>query len=132
MWVSRFDPNEELILVRARLWGPHGTSSTLSLVLDTGASMTIIVPSVLDELGYSARDAERRTVIRSALGEEPGYLLRVHRFRALGDEQTNCLIHAHDLPDDPKIAGLLGLDFLRRFNFEVRCGEGEIRLSPRG
>ena len=55
MKVTRFDPAGELIIVGARIWGPHGRPAPLRLVVDTGAAETMIVPEVLDELGFSAR-----------------------------------------------------------------------------
>ena len=38
-------------------------------------------------------------------------------------------IHAHELPDYA-FEGLLGIDFLERFNFEVRMSDRQIRLEP--
>ena len=58
--------------------------------------------------------------------------MRVTRFRALGFEFDDFRIHAHDLPEGVGIDGLLGLGFLRHFNYEVRSAEGRIladRLS---
>ena len=43
-------------MVRARLWGPLGQTDDLRLVLDTGASLTLIVPELLDGPGYNPRD----------------------------------------------------------------------------
>jgi hypothetical protein len=55
----------------------------LRLILDTGAAETIVVPEVLDELGYSPRDGEEIRVMRSAVGREEAYLIRVAASRAL-------------------------------------------------
>jgi len=49
---------------------------------------------------------------------EPGYLTRVTRFRALGHEFTDFRVHAPDVPKGFEIDGLLGLSFLRHFNYE--------------
>ena len=128
--VTRFDARADLIIVGARVWGSHPSRlRKLRLVLDTGAAETIITPDVLDELGYSARDAERRTVIRSAVAEEHGYILRVARFACLGFEAASFRVDAHDLPEGWEIDGLLGLRFLRQFNYEVRSAEGRIRVE---
>ena len=56
----------------------------LRLAVDTGAAETIIVPDVLDELGYNPRQGEAITVMRSAVGYEQGYLIRIERFDSLG------------------------------------------------
>jgi hypothetical protein len=53
----------------------------------------------------------------------------VTRFSALGFTLTNFRIHVHDLPDTLGIQGLLGLSFLRQFNYEVRSAEGRILAS---
>ena len=50
----------------------------------------------------------------------------VTRFSAFGFTLTNFRIHVHDLPDTLGIQGLLGLSFLRQFNYEVRSAEGRI------
>src|SRR5438105_2888194 len=92
-----FQRRSGLIVVSADLWGPQGSRS-LVLVLDTGAVETLIPPDILNELGYSVRDHEGITVIRSAVAKERGYLMRVSRFRALGHELSSFRIHAHDLP----------------------------------
>ena len=125
-----FDPDCSLIVVRARLWGPNGQSDDLRLVLDTGASLTLIVPELIDRLGYNPREGIARTTITSALGQEPGYTIRVARFSALGFSVPDFVIHAHDLADHAGIDGLLGLDFLRRFNYEIRSLDGVLVVEP--
>jgi hypothetical protein len=123
--VTRFDPDDALIVVPARLDGPR-RSSVVRLAVDTGSDQTLIVPEALDDIGYSAREGEAITVIRSALGREPGYLLRVAHFSCLGHRARDFRVHAHDLPEDIGIEGLLGLSFLRQFNYEIRSAEGRI------
>jgi hypothetical protein len=83
-------------------------------------------PEILDHLGYSPRQGDAITTVRSVVAEEPGYLIRVARFRALGHEFRDFRIHAHDLPTGWGIEGLLGLSFLRHFNYEIRSAEGRI------
>jgi len=94
--------------------------------VDTAAAETIILPEILDELGYNPRDGEAITVMRSAVGHEPGYLIRVQRFACFRHQSSNFRVHAHDLPDGWNMDGLIGLTFLRQFNYEVRSLEGRI------
>ncbi len=117
-----------LIVVAAHLFGPLGVRK-LDLAVDTGATETLILPEIIHGLGYSPRDGERVTKIRSAIGEEPGYLIRVSRFRTLGHEFPDQLVHAHDLPDGFGIDGLLGLNILDQFNCELRPRDGVIRVE---
>jgi predicted aspartyl protease len=94
------------------------------MVLDTGSAETVIIPEVLDELGYSARGADRITVMRSAVGREEGYLIHVQRFACLGFQFSDFQVHAHDLPEGWGIHGLVGLTFLRHFTCQIRLREG--------
>jgi hypothetical protein len=126
--VRRFDPADDLIIVRARVFGPHG-SRLLSLAFDTAASETHIVPEVIDDLGYSPLQGVAITSVRSAIGKETGYRLRVQRFESLGFGFDDFVIHVHDLPEGIGIDGLLGLTFLKHFNYEVRSVEGRILVD---
>ena len=119
MKVRRFDPHDDLIIVTARVFGRHD-SRQLALALDTAASHTHISSDIIDELGYSPAEGEAITSVRSALGKESGYTLRVKRFESLGFGFDDFLIHVHDLPVGFGINGLLGLTFLKRFNYEIR------------
>ena len=40
MKVTRFDPNSDLIIVKARIWGPGGKTPA-SLAVDTGSAHTV-------------------------------------------------------------------------------------------
>lgn len=128
MTVRRFDPTDELIIVKARVYGPRG-SRPLSLAFDTAASHTHIVPEVIDDLGYSPLQGEAITSVRSAIGKEPGYMLRVARFASFGFSFSDFVVHVHDLPEGIGIDGLLGLSFLKRFNYEIRSVEGRIVIE---
>lgn len=128
MKVRRFDPGDDLIIVKAWLHGPRG-NRPLSLAFDTAASETHIVPEIIDDLGYSPRQGDAITSVSSAIGREPGYMLRVTRFTSLGFSFQNFTVHVHDLPEGIGIDGLLGLSFLRHFNYEVRSREGRICID---
>ncbi len=129
MTVTRFDPGAALIFLLGVVWGPRDRQQDLRLVFGPGSAETIIAPDVLDDIGYTARQGEAITVTRSVVGKESGYLIRVARFRALGFEFTDFRVNALDLPERYGINGLLGLGFLRHFNYEVRSGEGRIRAE---
>lgn len=92
----RFDPAADLVLVPATVTGSRAAVK-VRLALDTGSTTTILTPEVVAVLGYG-EDRIRRTVIRTPLGEEPGYLLRVGRFTSLGFSIADFAIHAHALP----------------------------------
>jgi predicted aspartyl protease len=132
--VTNFNPNGDLIIVRGILSGPLDPDGRpLRLVVDTGAAETVILPGVLDDLGYNPRQGEEITVMRSAVAREYGYMIRVERFDCLGHRSRRFRVNAHELPEGWNIEGLIGLSFLRQFNYEVRSLEGRIcveRASP--
>lgn len=77
MKVAAFDPGRDLIIVPGRVWGLRDTPIRLRLVLDTGAAETILVPEVIDDLGYSPREhGEQIAVMRSAVGQPLEMLAR--------------------------------------------------------
>lgn len=127
---TRFDPAGDLLIVHARLWGPRGGKpARLRLAIDTGATHSLVLPDIIDELGYSPRDADAITTVRAALGKEQGYLLRVSRFEALGFALPDFPLHVFDLADGVGIDGLIGLSFLRQFNYLVRSREGRMLVE---
>lgn len=129
MIVTGFDPRADLIVIKGTIWSAQGRARDVELAVDTGSSETLIIPEVTDDLGYSARDGEAITVIRSPIGREQGYLMRVAKFSALGFDLTDFRIHVHDLPDGYGIEGVLGLNFLRNFDYEVRSILGQLRVG---
>ena len=70
------------------------------------------------------------TTVRAAIGMEHGYTLRVTRFSALGYGIPNVRIHVFDLAEGFGLDGLIGLSFLRQFNYQVRSAEGRIVVEP--
>ena len=131
MKVTLFDPASDLIIVRARVWGPGGNTPA-SLALDTGSAHTVIAAGMIDDLGYSPRQGEAITTVRTAVGKEQGYLLRVSRLWTLGFTVSNFPIHVFDLPEGFGIDGLVELSFLRQFNVEIRLTEGRLLVDRIG
>jgi hypothetical protein len=43
--------------------------------------------------------------------------------------RDNFLVHAFDLTDRGDIDGLIGLDYLRQFNYEIRSTDGRIHVE---
>ena len=128
MVIVPFNPSSELIIIDVALAGLR-RAFKFRFALDTACTMTLVTPDTIDWLGYSARDGEHTATVTTALGREPGYLLRVARFIAFGHSFNDFRVNVHDLADGSGIDGLLGLDFLRHFNYEIRSKEGRIRAD---
>jgi clan AA aspartic protease (TIGR02281 family) len=104
-------------------------SRAIRLLIDTGASMTIFTPGVLEQRGIRYRDTGRTRVFSTANG-----LVRapVHRLDSLsvGDWYVNDLeIGVLDLGVGSGVDGLLGMNFLKHFRFFIDQNEALLRLS---
>ena len=129
MTETLFDPASDLIYVEAKVWGPMGQATRVRLALDTGAVGTTLLPEVVYGIGYSPRDGGKIFTVSSALGQERGYQLQLSRLEALGYNVDNFTVEVFDLADTPDFDGLIGLSFLRQFNYEIRSREGRILVD---
>jgi predicted aspartyl protease len=127
---TSFDLNGDLIVVDAVVVGPAG-QATVELVLDTGAVLTTLAPSIAEAIGYSEATAIRRTVTRTATAEEHGYLVQLVQISTLA--HTVPAVHANVAALGYGVDGLLGMSFLLDYNIEIRQAERRIvveRISP--
>lgn len=124
----RFDPLENLIHVRVKVFGQIGSTSPL-LALDTGASSTIISRERLLSLGYdlsvSAEDSRIVTGSRVEFAPE----ITLIKLSALRQQRQGFSVLAYDLPEEAGVDGVLGLDFFRGQNLNIDFRNGLITLS---
>ena len=81
MKVTPFDPDRKLILIQATIWGPLG-QRVCRMALDCAATMTLVVPDVLDGLGYNPRDGIEITEVVTPLDLQKGCRVIQHGRRA--------------------------------------------------
>ena len=91
-----FVADGDLIIIEGFVTGPLGTKVG-RFVLDTGSVLTTLIPELADSIGYSARDAIRRARVRTAVGSEEGYILRVAEFDVFGFAMASFPVHVFDL-----------------------------------
>ena len=120
----RFTPGQA-IMVNARI----NDSGTVRLLLDTGASVTTINPRVLAQLGVSSRDAVRGS-IRGVTGQADTLFVVVNSIDVQGAKTGPIRVVAHDV-DLGQSDGLLGRDFLDRFQVSIDNQAGIVTLTPR-
>jgi len=97
------------------------------LVFDTGAVLTTLNPAIAYAIGCTRATMIKRTVIRTAAAVERGYLVRLGTLSTLGVTVSDLDVNVADLGHD--IDGVLGIDFLWHFNFQVRPAERRIILE---
>jgi predicted aspartyl protease len=116
-----------MVLVVGRLSGPIGwTDSVMSL--DTGSSITLFTPRLLQEVGLDpAASTVRRSVYTyDGVAELP--VLQVPRLRVFGQEVHDLEIACGELPLQLGLDGVLGLNFLRYFDLRINFREEYIEL----
>lgn len=97
-------------------------------MLDTGAAATTLTPDVIKAVGYSRRDAYKESTVHTAIGKERGYWIHVAEFTVLDVTTPDFALTVFPL-GHKDIDGLVGMNFLRHFNFEVRPEECLIHLE---
>ena len=111
----RYQVEKHLIIIPVTLHGPNGAMDA-DFILDTGAAHTIIDHSLASALGYSASNATGHSKVRSVVGEERGYRVKLAHIDSLGKKSEDFEVACHDLMEQD-VQGLLGMTFLEQFKF---------------
>ena len=85
------------------------------MVVDTGASFTLIPYEIAAVLGLHPEHSKEREEIITASGIIDAPVLEIPLVSALGVEVRNFKVLCHDLPRQSRVEGLLGVDFLSHF-----------------
>ena len=120
---TSFELDGDLIVVDAVAVGPSGQAE-VRFVLDTGAVLTTLVPTVAQLIGCTSATRVARSVMRTAAAVEHGYIVQLTQLSALGFTVPHVYVDVADLGHD--IDGVLGMNFLSDFNFEIRPAERRI------
>lgn len=100
----------------------------ISLLIDTGASHTIISRETLLSLGVDPSVSTVRKPVTTANGLVWMLRLNVERFHALGQSINSFQVFAHTIPLGSQVNGGLGMDFLRQFDFKINPKQGVAEL----
>jgi clan AA aspartic protease (TIGR02281 family) len=125
--VLDFDPRERRITCRALLDG----RVWVNFIVDTGASQTSIPVAAAENLGIDVGHIKRRARIITAGGEKevPYTLIKTLDLSGLLLKQDYVLIN--DLPSPEEGFGLLGLNFLNKFQYTVDAASGRMVLKQK-
>ncbi|MEW6273586.1 MAG: retropepsin-like aspartic protease [Bacillota bacterium] len=116
-----------LIVRNVKITGPKG-SVRVDLILDTGATFTVVAWSILELIGYDPATAPDRQEIITANG-----VIKVPKIRvlsmAVGDVRAgNVELICHDIPELAGVRGLLGLSFLKNFRTVIDYKDGYLEI----
>jgi predicted aspartyl protease len=125
-----YNPSSSVVVVDCLLESADSTFSlVIPVVLDTGASFTLIATDILVRLGYDPADLrlERQRIVTGS-GVEYAPRVTIRSATAIGQKVSNLEVLCHDLPAESGIDGLLGLNFLRHFKLTIRFRKGIVEL----
>ncbi len=101
-----------IISVYAQITGPDSIRS-MEMVLDTGASLTMVPPEKIMAIGYKIPVSQDKIVkIFTASGVEYVPVVMIDSLSALGITVRRIEVLCHRLSPDSPVEGLLGLNFL--------------------
>ena len=124
-----FDPQAVAVVIPVDITGPARTFR-FRFVVDTGSTLTVMRPSLLQYLGYDPNASGRPVSIRSATGGGRAFRLTVSRIETLNHLREDFSLLAHELPPAVTVDGLLGLDFFRGLVLTLDFARGRIDLTP--
>jgi clan AA aspartic protease (TIGR02281 family) len=105
---------------------------SVHLILDTGATMTVLSTDVAIELGLTSDSESQVATVNTAGGPVQVNLTKVKLMGIKGANAKNVIVAIHDLPDiQPGIDGLLGMSFLNNFLVTLDSNQGQLHLSQR-
>ena len=127
----RFNPNSDLILLSMKVEGVDGSNfRDVWVALDTGASTTSIPIQTALDLGYDPYHPKYYKEIITGTQVENIPVIEVKKIIAIGQPVENIEVLCHDLPQELRVDGVLGLNFLSKFNINISFARGSIDIDP--
>jgi aspartyl protease family protein len=124
---SPINPSSGPIVVDASLSGPAGQAD-VRLILDTGATTSLIRSTILVAVGYDPDASPDRVQVAMGGGVQSLPRITLNRLSALAHHRLGFLVLSHSILPDVAIDGLLGLDFLRGTILTIDFPAGQITL----
>jgi predicted aspartyl protease len=98
------------------------------LQLDTGASSTLVSHRIANNLGLSPLGSRRGVTVGGIITVPAARLGSLQ----VGEAEVNDLVVSiHDFFPNPRVEGLLGMDFLKHFHVSLDARRGLLILGPR-
>lgn len=118
---------DRLLFTRAAL-SQQKLFRVVTLLIDTGASQTIISWETLLSLNIDPSSSTPRKQVTTANGTVWMPQVEIEEFNALGQSVGSLRVLAHTIPLGSQVNGVLGMDFLRQFEFRLNFKQSVIEL----
>lgn len=93
----------------------------VDFIVDTGASLTIIDPKIMESIGYSANGPEyvSPATVSGPSGKQSGYKVKAQKLLIHSAQCTLSDIDIVCIRPERNVEALLGLNFLKHFRYCV-------------
>jgi clan AA aspartic protease (TIGR02281 family) len=122
-----FEKQGQVVIVEATL----NKKAAGKFVVDTGASYTMISSAVAKELEIDIEQNRRTAPFQTANGIIQAPLISLESITLGGMEIRDLTAAVHDILPDPRVAGLLGLNFLTNFRMDIDTQKGVLHLEKK-
>ena len=123
-----FNQDEGLIICHARI--SRGSLFTyVPLILDTGATTTIISLKAARRIGLLADLSPYKTILTTSWNKEACSDAILPGLSCLGMTRRNLRVICHDIPPGSRAEGLLGLNFFKNTNLNIEFPKGLVSIT---
>ena len=122
-----FERHGQVVVVEALL----NKKTAAKLVVDTGATFTMISAATARELNLDYSQAPRTMPFQTANGIIQAPLTDLESITVGGIEIKNLTTAIHDAVPSANVAGLLGLNFLSNFRMDIDTTKGLLHLEKK-
>lgn len=122
-----FEKQGQVVVIEAMLNG----KTPAKLIVDTGATFTMISAATAKELAIEPNESARRLPIQTANGVIQAPLTSLESINVGGVEMKNLPAVIHDALPNSQVAGLLGLNFLSNFRMDIDTQKGLLHLEKK-
>ena len=122
-----FEKQGQVVVIEAMLNG----KSRAKLVVDTGATYTMISAATAKELDIDPGRSQRTLPFQTANGVIQAPLASLESINVGGVEIRDLIAAIHDIAPNSQVAGLLGLNFLSNFRMDIDTQKGLLHLEKK-
>ena len=120
---------QNVLWLRVAVGKSGDTPLVVKLLIDTGASYTVLPTRILQRIGCNLEQPLEKKKIVTANGAIEVPIVAVPWFNCLGRARENYPVVALSLPASSFTDGLLGMDFLREVGAIIDVANAEISLK---
>ncbi len=116
------------IVIDGVITGPRGMKR-VKFLLDTGASECFVHRSILIGAGYPVGEGKHGTKLQTAGGIVQSEDFSVESLRVYENEVKDLRVSCFNIPEESRIEGLLGLNFLKHFRLTLDFPNGKLIME---